>query len=42
MKVSLDEIIKFINSKTNNTSPGNDGFTTEFFKHFSNKLAPVF
>ena len=40
-EISLDEIIKSINSETNNKSPGNDGLTTEFYKHFSNKLAPV-
>ena len=37
----IDEIIKFINSETNNKSPGNDGFTAEFYKHFSNKLDPI-
>ena len=36
-----NEIIKSINSQTNNKSPGNDGLTAEFFKHFVNKLAPV-
>ena len=40
-KISLDEIIKSINSQTNNKSQGNDGLTTEFYKHFSNELAPV-
>ena len=38
---SLDEIIKSINSETNNKSPDNDGITAEFYKHFSNELAPV-
>ena len=40
-EISLDEIIKSINSETNNKSPGNDGLTAEFYKHFSNELAPV-
>ena len=40
-EISLDEIIKSMNSQTNNKSPGNDGLTTEFYKHFSNELAPV-
>ena len=40
-EISLDEIIKPINSETNNKSPGNDGLTAEFYKHFSNELALV-
>ena len=40
-EISLDEIIKFINSETNNKPPGNDGLTTEFYSHFWNELAPV-
>ena len=40
-EISLDEIIKSINSETNNKSPGNDGLTAEFYRHFSNELAPV-
>ena len=40
MEISLDEIIKSINSQTNK-SPGKDGLTVEFYKHLSNKLAPV-
>ena len=41
VKISLDEIIKSIYSQTNNKSPGNYGFTTEYYEHFSNKLVPV-
>ena len=33
--------IKSINSETNNKSPGNDGLTAEFYKHFSNELALI-
>ena len=40
-EIPLDEIIKSINSETNNKPPGNDGLTAEFYKHFSNELAPV-
>ena len=40
-KISLDEIIKFINSETNNISSGNEGLTVKFYKHFSNELAPM-
>ena len=36
----LDEISKSINSEINIKPPGNDGLT-EFYKHFSNELAPV-
>ena len=39
--MSLDEIIKSINSEINNKLPGNYGLTTEFSKHFSNELAPI-
>ena len=31
----------YINSETNNKPPGNDGLTAEFYRHFSNKLAPA-
>ena len=31
----------YINSETNNKSQGNNGLTEEFYKHFSNKLAPL-
>ena len=37
--ISLDEIIKSLNSEANNKSPANDGLTTDFYKQFSNKLA---
>ena len=40
-EISLDEIIKSINSETNNKPPGNDGLTAEFYRHFSNELASV-
>ena len=40
-KQAKDEIIKSINSETNNKPPGNDGLTAEFYRHFSNELAPV-
>ena len=40
-EISLDEIIKSINSETNNKPPGNDGLKAEFYKHSSNKLTPV-
>ena len=33
--------MKSINSETNNKSPGNDGLKAEFYKHFSNEIAPV-
>ena len=39
--ISLDEIIKSINSETNNKTPGNVGLTAEFYRHFSNELAPI-
>ena len=40
-EISLDEIIKSIHSETNNKSAGHDGLIAEFYKHFSNELAPV-
>ena len=40
-EISLDEIIKSMNSETNNEPPGNDGLTAEFYRHFSNEVAPV-
>ena len=38
---SLDEIIKSITSERNNKPPGNDDLTAEFYKLFSNEIAPV-
>ena len=40
-EISLDKIIKSINSQTSNKSPGNDGLKAVFYKHFSNELAPA-
>ena len=40
-EIFLDEIIKSINYETNNKPPRNDGLTAEFYRHFSNELAPV-
>ena len=40
-EISLDKIIKSINSEPNNKPPGNDGLTAEFYKNFSNELASV-
>ena len=42
MKISLDEIIKSINSQANNKSSRNDAITAKFSKQFSNEVAPVF
>ena len=33
--------MKSINSQRNNKFLGNDDLTAEFYKHFSNELAPV-
>ena len=33
-EISLDEIIKSINSETNNKPPGNVGLTAEFYRNF--------
>ena len=38
-EISLNEIIKSINSETNNNSASNDGLTGEFYKRFSNEQA---
>ena len=40
-EISLDEIMKSIISATNNKPPGNDGLTAEFYKNFSEEIAPV-
>ena len=40
-EISLDEIIKSINSETNNKSSANDGRTKDIYKPFSNELSPV-
>ena len=40
--VNVNEIIKSINSQTNNESPGNYGLTAGFYIHFSKELAPAF
>ena len=40
-EISLDEIVEAINSQKNNKSPGNDGLTAEFYKHFFNDIAPM-
>ena len=39
-EISLDEIIKFLNSETNDKYPGNDDLAAEFYEHFLNELAP--
>ena len=40
-EISVEQIIKSINSEANSKFPGNDSHTAEFYKHLSNKLAPV-
>ena len=33
--------MKSVNSETYSKSPDNDGLTAEFYKEFSNEIAPV-
>ena len=40
-ELSIGEVLNAINSQKNNKSPGNDGITAEFYKHFSNEMAPI-
>ena len=40
-EISLDKTIKSINSEPNNKPPGNVGLTAEFYRHFSNEVAPA-
>ena len=40
-EIPLDEIIKSINSETNNKPLGNDDFKAELYRLFSNELVPV-
>ena len=40
-RISLDEIIKSINSQRNNKSSGNNAPISDFYKHFSNELGSV-
>ena len=40
-EISLDEMIKSINSETNSKPLAHDGLTAEFYQHFSNELVPV-
>ena len=42
IRISLDEIIKSINSQANDKSPGNDDLKAVLYKHFSNEISPVF
>ena len=39
--LSIVEVLNAINSQKNNKPPGNDGITAEFYKHFSNEVAPI-
>ena len=40
-EISLDKIIKFINSQTNNKFSGNFGLKAVFYKYLSNELPPA-
>ena len=40
-EISLDKITEAINSQKNNKFPGNDGLTTEFYKHVSSDIVPM-
>lgn len=39
--LGIEEIIQAIQTMQNNKAPGPDGFPTEFFKKFQDKLAPL-
>lgn len=39
--LSLEELLLSIKAMQSNKAPGPDGFTVEFFKKFSDKLAPL-
>ena len=39
-EISLDEVTEAIKSQKQNKSPGSDGLSAEFYKHFANELAP--
>ena len=38
-EISLDEIIKSINSETNDKPPDNDGLTAKFYRHLNQLLS---
>ena len=41
VEISLDVVVNAINSQKKKKSLGNDGLRAEFYKHFSNELAPI-